>query len=96
MDYTPIWKKREYDVELSREERVYVEELCHTMTDERIAMELTRIRGDLGIRDSVTKERLLEEIKEDGFDNFVEEMTVPPLFHKLFVPVAEEDSDENR
>ena len=46
--------------------------------------------------DSVTKERLLEEIKEDGFDNFVDEMTVPPLFHKLFVPVAEEDSDENR
>tara|TARA_B100000029_G_scaffold512340_1_gene608705 strand:+ start:17368 stop:18138 length:771 start_codon:yes stop_codon:yes gene_type:complete len=47
-------------MELSRQERVYVEELCHTMTDERIAMELTRIRGDLGIRDSVTKEMVMK------------------------------------
>lgn len=42
-------------MELSRQERIYVEELCHTMTDERIAMELTRIRGGLDIREGVTK-----------------------------------------
>ena len=43
-------------MELSRQERIYVEELSHTMTDERIAMELTRIRGSLDIREGVTKE----------------------------------------
>jgi hypothetical protein len=41
-------------VELSRQERIYVEELCHTMTDERIAVELTRIRGSLDIKGGVT------------------------------------------
>ena len=41
--------------------------------------------------DSVSKEMLLEEIKKDGFDSFVEEPSVPSLFHKLFVPTVEED-----
>ena len=42
------------------------------------------------------KARLMEEIEKNGFDNFVAEASVPPLFHKLFVHVAEEDSDESR
>jgi hypothetical protein len=46
--------------------------------------------------DSFSKEMLLEEIKKDGFDNFVEESSIPPLYHKLFDPVTEEDSDESR
>jgi hypothetical protein len=41
--------------------------------------------------DSVSKEMLLEEIRKDGFDSFVEESSVPALFHKLFVPIVEED-----
>ena len=41
--------------------------------------------------DSVAKEMLLEEIKKDGFDSFVEGSSVPTLFHKLFVPITEED-----
>jgi len=41
--------------------------------------------------DSASKEMLLEEIKKDGFDSFVEESSVPTLFRKLFVPTAEED-----
>ena len=41
--------------------------------------------------DSASKEMLLEEIKKDGFDSFVEESSVPTLFHKLFVPIVEED-----
>lgn len=43
-------------MELSRQERIYVEELSHTMTDERIAMELTRIREMLEIEGAVTRE----------------------------------------
>ena len=42
--------------------------------------------------DSVSKEVLLEEIKKDGFDNFAEEPSVPPLFVKLFNPVSESDA----
>ena len=38
-----------------------------------------------------SKERLMEEIKKNGFDNFVAEASVPPLFHKLFVPIVKED-----
>ena len=30
------------------------------------------------------KERLMEEIKKNGFDNFVAEASVPPLFSNLF------------
>ena len=40
--------------------------------------------------DSASKEMLLEEIRKDGFDSFVEESSVPPLFHKLFIPMVEE------
>jgi hypothetical protein len=45
--------------------------------------------------DSVSKEVLIEEIKKDGFDSFVEESSVPPLFHRLFVPIVEEDKESN-
>jgi len=41
--------------------------------------------------DSTSREMLLEEIKKDGFDSFVEESSVPALFHKLFVPITGED-----
>jgi hypothetical protein len=41
--------------------------------------------------DSASKNILLKEIQEEGFDNFVEETSVPSLFHKLFVPTVEED-----
>jgi hypothetical protein len=41
--------------------------------------------------DSTSKEMLLEEIKNDGFDNFVEESSVPPLFRQIFNPVPESD-----
>ena len=34
--------------------------------------------------DATSKKRLLEEIRKDGFDKFVEESSVPPLFRKLF------------
>ena len=33
--------------------------------------------------DNVSKKRLLEEIKEEEFDDFIEESSIPPLFHKL-------------
>jgi len=46
--------------------------------------------------DKASKEMLLEEIRKDGFDSFVEESSVPSLFHKLFVPMTKENSDENR
>ena len=45
--------------------------------------------------DNASKEILLEEIKKDGFDSFVEESSVPPLFHKLFTTEDKEDN-ENR
>jgi hypothetical protein len=45
--------------------------------------------------DSVSKKVLLEEIEKDGFDNFVEESSVPPLFHNLFVPIVEKDKKNN-
>jgi hypothetical protein len=41
--------------------------------------------------DSVSKRVLLEEIRKDGFNSFVEGSSVPTLFHKLFVPIVEED-----
>ena len=45
--------------------------------------------------DKASKEILLEEIRKDGFDSFVEESSVPPLFHKMFIPVAEEDKEND-
>jgi hypothetical protein len=36
--------------------------------------------------DKTSKNKLLEEIKKDGFDNFVEEPTIPALFRNLFAP----------
>ena len=41
--------------------------------------------------DKASKEMLLEEIRKDGFDSFTEESSVPPLFHKLFIPIVKED-----
>jgi len=41
--------------------------------------------------DSNVERMLLEEIGDSKFDKFVEESSVPPLFHKLFVPIVEED-----
>ena len=41
--------------------------------------------------DNASKEMLLEEIKKDGFDSFIEGSSVPTLFHKLFIPIVEED-----
>ena len=41
-------------MKLSREERKYVKDLCNSKTDMDISIELTRIRGEVGIRDSVT------------------------------------------
>ena len=43
--------------------------------------------------DSASREMLLEEIKKDGFDSFVEELSVPPLFHNLFRGVTKEDNE---
>ena len=40
--------------------------------------------------DKASKKRLLEEIKKDEFDDFVEELSIPPLFHKLFNHITEE------
>jgi hypothetical protein len=34
--------------------------------------------------DKTSKNKLLEEIKKDGFDNFVEETAIPALYGKLF------------
>ena len=45
--------------------------------------------------DSVSKRVLLEEIKKNGFDSFVEESSVPLLFHKLFVPIAAKEDKKN-
>ena len=41
--------------------------------------------------DKTSKEMLLEEIRKDGFDSFVEGSSVPLLFRKLFAPMVEED-----
>jgi len=41
--------------------------------------------------DSCVERVLLEEINDSGFDSFVEKSSVPTLFHKLFVPIVEED-----
>ena len=46
--------------------------------------------------DSVSKEVLIEEIKKDGFDSFVEESSVPPLFRQLFNPAPENDVKEDK
>ena len=43
--------------------------------------------------DNVSKKRLLEEIKEDEFDKFIEASSIPPLFHKLFNDISQEDND---
>ena len=40
------------------------------------------------------KERLMEEIEKNGFDNFVAEASVPPLFSNLFNLVDESENDE--
>ena len=40
------------------------------------------------------KERLMEEIEKNGFDNFVAEASVPPLFSNLFNLVDEIENDE--
>ena len=42
------------------------------------------------------KKRLMEEIEKNGFDNFVAEASVPPLFSNLFSlePGAEAENDE--
>ena len=40
------------------------------------------------------KERLMEEIKKNGFDSFVAEASVPPLFSNLFNLVDESENDE--
>lgn len=39
--------------------------------------------------DETSKEILLEEIRQDGFDNFVEGSSVPLLYRKLFNPPTE-------
>ena len=46
--------------------------------------------------DSTCKKKLLEEIEKDGFDNFVDEASVPSLFYSLFNPMTESmiDNDE--
>ena len=41
--------------------------------------------------DNVSKHILLEEIEKDGFDNFVEESSVPLLFRNMFSFIVEED-----
>ena len=40
--------------------------------------------------DKASKEMLLEEIRHDGFDNFVEGSSAPLLYRKLFNPLPEE------
>jgi hypothetical protein len=39
------------------------------------------------------KERLMEEIEKDGFDSFVDEASVPPLFSNLFNLGAEAEAE---
>ena len=41
--------------------------------------------------DGVAKDKLLEEIKKDEFDNFVEEATLPALFHQMFNFMTKEE-----
>ena len=41
--------------------------------------------------DSCVKKMLLEEIADSEFDKFVEEPSIPLLFHKLFNSVEKED-----
>jgi hypothetical protein len=45
--------------------------------------------------DGVAKSKLLEEIKKDEFDNFVEETTLPMLFQQTFnfMAKAKEEKD---
>jgi len=46
--------------------------------------------------DKTSKEMLLEEIKNDGFDSFVEESSVPTLFRKLFNPIETSDMSKSQ
>ena len=41
------------------------------------------------------KERLMEEIEKDGFDSFVDEASVPPLFSNLFNLGAEAEAEND-
>ena len=45
--------------------------------------------------DSTSKKRLLEEIKKDGFDNFIEADSVPSLFYNVFSLVDKNKTDDN-
>ena len=41
--------------------------------------------------DNVSKKMLLEEMEKDGFDNFVEESSIPLLFHNIFNFIVEKE-----
>jgi len=42
------------DMKLSDAEKQYIEKTCNIYKDERLAFELTRIRYEMGVRESVT------------------------------------------
>ncbi len=52
--YVEKTQKRFRCMKLSKEERLFVEELCHLYSDEELSIQLSRIRIESGIRDSVT------------------------------------------
>jgi len=44
--------------------------------------------------DGVAKSQLLEEIKKDEFDNFVEEAMLPALFQQMFNFMAKKEKKD--
>jgi len=51
-------------MKLTDEEKEYIKSLCETYTDERISIELTRIRYELGIKASVS----IDQVRKGRYD----------------------------
>ena len=47
-----------HTMKLTEKEKDYIKNLCNTYTDERISIELTRIRYEIGIKDSVSVDQV--------------------------------------
>ena len=53
-----------HTMKLSEQEKEYIKNLCETYTDERISMELTRIRYELGIKAQVS----IDQVRKGRYD----------------------------
>ena len=53
-----------HTMKLTDKEKEYIKSLCGTYTDERISIELTRIRYELGIKDRVS----VDQVRKGRYD----------------------------